>query len=152
VIALTLLLFAITRHVAPIQLAAALIALSGPAIALLLLGRSSVGHIGILQEQLLLVDHTGMYHLGGGPRVQYRGPFLLLDDVVVFTGTRLLPAFSSKQAACEVTPLAEAGIKVDRKTVTVKLLQSRHPLAQGAVAVLVSFTVAAVLLCLHGIF
>jgi hypothetical protein len=152
VIALALLLLAITRHVAPIQLAAALIALSGPAIALLLLGRSSVGHIGILQEQLLLVDHTGMYHLGGGPRVQYRGPFLLLDDVVVFAGTRLLPAFSSKQVEGRVTPLAEAGIKVDRKTAIVKLLQCRHPLAQGAVAVLVAFTAAAVLLCLQGIF
>jgi hypothetical protein len=152
VIALALLLLAITRHVASIQLAAALIALSGPAIALLLLSRSSVGNIGILQEQLLLVDHRGMYHLGGGPRVQYRGPFVLLDDVMVFTGTRLLPAFSSKQVADGVTPLAEAGIRVDRKTVIVKILQGRHPLAQGAVAVLVSFTAAAALLCLQGIF
>jgi hypothetical protein len=151
-IALALLLLAITRHTEPIQLAAALIALCGPAIALLLIGRSSVGHIGILQEQLLLVDHRGMYHLGGGPRVQYRGPFLLLDDVVVFTGTLLLPTFSCKQVAGRVTPLAEAGIKVDRKTVLVKLLQGSHPLAQGAVAVLVSFTAAAVLLCLQGLF
>jgi len=152
VIALALLLLAITRQVTPIQLTAALIALSGPAIALLLLGRRSVGHIGILQERLLLVDHSGMYHLGGGPRLQYCGPFLLLDDVVVFTGTRLLPAFSSKQIAGRVTPLAAAGIKVDRKTVVVKLLQGRHPLAQGAAAVLVAFTAAAVLLCLQGVF
>jgi hypothetical protein len=151
VIAVALLLIAIARHVAPIQLAAALIALSGPAIALLLLGRSSVGHIGILQEQFLLVDHRGMYHLGGGPRVQYRGPFVLLDDVVVFTGTRLLPAFSAKQVAGSVTPLAEAGIKVDRKTLLVKLLQGGHPLARGTVAMLLSFAAAAVLLGLQGI-
>jgi hypothetical protein len=91
-----------------------------------------------------------MYHLGGGSRVQYRGPFVLLDDVVVFTGTRLLPAFSSKQVAGNVTPLAEAGIKVDRKTLIVKLLQGGHPLARGALAMLLSFAVAAVLLGLQG--
>ncbi len=151
-LAVALLLLAIARQAAPAQLAAALIALCGPAVALLLVGRSSVGHIGILQGQLLLVDHRGMYHVGGGPRIQYRGPFLLLDDVVVFTGTRLLPAFSAKQIAGAVKPLAEGGIRVDRNTVLVKLLQGRHPLALGAVAVLLSCTGAVVVLALQGFF
>jgi len=152
VIALALSLLAISQSVEPLQLIALLLALSGPAMALLLLSRNPIGHIGILQQQLLLVDHSGMYHLGGGSRIQYRGPFLLLDDVVVFAGTRLLPAFAPKQIQDMVTPLAQGGIKVDRNTVMVKLLQCRHPLAQGAVAMLVSFTAAGVLLCLHQVF
>ena len=118
---------------------------------LALLGRSHIGHIGILAEQLLLVDHSGMYHLGEGPRIQYRGPFLLIDDVVVFSGSKNLPTFSSKQVRSGVTPLARAGIKVDRTTVLIKLLQGQHPLAQGVLACLATLTIALALLALQGI-
>jgi hypothetical protein len=41
---------------------------------------------------------------------------------------------------------------VDRKIVTVKLLQGRHPLALGVVAIVATFAAAAALLSLQGIF
>jgi hypothetical protein len=152
VIAVALLLLAVGLGFSVPELAALLLALCGPAIALYLLRSSPVGHIGIAQEQLLLVDHTDMYQLGGGPRVQYRGPFVLIDDVVVFTGNGLLPAFARKQVQADVLPLARAGVKVDRKTVAIKLLQCRHPLARGGMAVLACTAAALVLWVLQGIY
>lgn len=127
---------AIGMGVSALQLSALLLLLAGPAVALLLLHRAQPGHIGTTGEQLLLVDHYGMYHLGGGGCIHYRGPFLMIDDVVVFTGTHLLPAFAPDQLAQGVMPLAQHGIKVDRKIVTTRLLQGRHPLALGALAIL----------------
>jgi hypothetical protein len=129
-----------------------LLALTGPAVALLLLQRSDPGHIGTRDRELLLVDHQGMYHLGSGSRIHWRGPFLMIDDVTVFTGAPLLPAFAPASIARQVDPAAREGIKVDRKIVTVKLLQGRHPLALGALAILASIAAAVVLLSLQGIF
>jgi hypothetical protein len=51
-----------------------------------------------------------------------------------------------------VVPAASEGVKVDRKIVTVKLLQSRHPLALGALAILAGIAAAGALLSLQGIF
>ncbi|MEM9256063.1 MAG: hypothetical protein AAGA91_11475 [Pseudomonadota bacterium] len=142
-VAAALCLVAVGYGVAVTQLTALLLLLSGPAIALFLMSRRPAGNIGVLPEQLLLVDHQGTYHLGGGSQLQYRGHFLLLDDVVVYTGNRLLPGFVSEQVQQLVAPLATRGVRVDRTTVWVKLLQSKHPLAQGAVAVLAGTVVAA---------
>ena len=128
-------------------LVAALIALCGPAIALVLFQRSQPAHVGTLEDQLILVDHRQMYHIARGPRIQYRGPFLLIDDVVVFSGTSAFPALCSEQLNSSVAPVAKAGARVDRKTVLVKLLDAGHPLAQGAtiigLALLVSLVVLA---------
>lgn len=135
-----------------IQLAGVLLALTGPAIALLLLQRSDTGHIGVSSDQLLLVDHTGMYHFGGGARIHHRGPFVMIDDVIVFTGTLLLPAFSPAAIQAQVRPVVVGGITVDRKIVTVKLVQARHPLALGAMVILATSASAIALLSLHGIF
>ena len=135
-----------------IQLSALLLAVAGPAIALLLLQRSEAGHIGISGEHLLLVDQAGMYHFGAGGHIHYRGPFLMIDDVTVFTGAPLLPTFSPGAISERVVPIAAEGVKVDRKIVTVKLLQARHPLALGAVVILTTLAGAIALLSLHGIF
>jgi hypothetical protein len=143
-------LLAVGLGVTAIQLAALLVALSGPAVALALLRRSPMGHIGVLLRELVLVDHAGTYHLGSGARIQHRGNLLMIDDVLVFTGNRLLPAFDQAQIASRVAPLVKAGARVDRKTVLVKLLQSRHPFARGAMAVLLALLAAAVLLSLPG--
>jgi hypothetical protein len=132
-------------------LMALLVALAGPALALALLRRHGVGNIGVAGDQLLLVDHRQVYHLGGGSRVQHRGPFLLIDDVITFTGTRLLPAFAPEQVEALVDPLRQAGVRVDRSTVAVKLLQSRHALALGALVTLLSTAVAAALLLIPGL-
>ena len=136
VLALALILGAIGLGVSSLQLAALLVPLTGPVAALLLLQRSDPGHIGTRDKELVLVDHNGRYHLGAGSRIHWRGPFLMLDDVTVFTGAPLLPVFAPAGIAQRVVPAATEGVKVDRKIVTVKLLQGRHPLAHGGVPLL----------------
>jgi hypothetical protein len=135
-----------------LQLSALLLALAGPAVALLLLQRSEPGHMGVSGDRLLLVDHDGMYHVGSGSRIHHRGPFLMIDDVTVFAGSRLLPAFVPGAVEASVKPLAATGVKVDRTMLAVKLLQGRHPLALGAVAIAAASAGALALLSLHGIF
>ncbi len=152
VLTLALILGAIGLGASSLQLAALLAALTGPAVALLLLQRSDPGHIGTRDRELVLVDHAGMYHLGTGSRIHWRGPFLMLDDVTVFTGAPLLPGFAPAGIAQRVVPAATEGVKVDRKIVTVKLLQGRHPLALGGVAILAAAAAAVALLSLQGIF
>ncbi|MBK6512134.1 MAG: hypothetical protein IPG06_23615 [Haliea sp.] len=150
--ALAALSLAIAMSVSVSQLAALLLACSGPAIALQLLRRQPTGYIGVLADKLLLVDHNGMYQLAGGSRLQYRGPFLAIDDIVVFAGSQRLPAFSLAALQQHVWPLALGGIKVDRKTMAVKLLECRHPLALGAVAIVATAAAAALLLLVPHIF
>jgi hypothetical protein len=113
---------------------AILLLLSGPAVAIYVLFHSATGHIGVLDNQVLVVDHTNMYHLGGGPRLQYRDHFVIVDDIVVFTGNRFIPAFNQAQLTAEVAPIAKTGIKVDRITVAIKLLQKHHPFAIAALS------------------
>jgi len=133
---------------APVPLAAFALALAGPCGAVLLILRRPPGHIGLVDGQLLLVDHRGTYHLGRDARVRYRGPFLSIDDVVIFTGTTLLPAFSPEQFRERVAPLRSAGIGMDCATVAVKLLQSRHALAGGVLLTLIAAAGALALLFL----
>ena len=151
-LALGLIALAIGLGVAVLQLGALLLTLAGPAVALLLVVRSDPGHIGVVHGSLLLVDHSNMYHLGEGPRIQYRGPFLMIDDVTVFTGTSLLPAFDPGQLRQQVLPLAHAGVKVDRRIAMVKLLQARHPMALGMVVILACSALAAAMLAMQGIY
>jgi uncharacterized membrane protein len=152
ILVVALILLAVGLGVSVIQLSSLLLALAGPAVALALLHQADTGHIGIVNEQLLLVDHSGMYHLGGGSRIQFRGRFLIIDDVAVFAGTRLLPVFAPKQLLDQVLPLARAGVRVDRRIVMVKLLQSRHPLALGVIAILAFVATAVTVVSLQGIY
>ncbi|MEZ5567508.1 MAG: hypothetical protein R3E54_04060 [Halioglobus sp.] len=132
VLTLAAALMAVGQGASAWQLATLLTALAGPAIGLAMISRQPIGHIGTLEKQLLLVDHDGLYHLGADSRIQYRGAFLLMDDVIVFRGNALLPAFSQPELAAHVTPLLRGGVKVDRTTTLIKLLQARHPLAVAA--------------------
>jgi hypothetical protein len=151
-VALALVLLGIGLGVSVIQLSSLLLVLVGVAVAVALIYRGEPGHIGIVNGQLLLVDHGGMYHLGGGSRIQYRGRFLMIDDVTVFTGTRLLPVFAAAQLLERVMPLAWEGVRVDRRIVMVKLLQGRHPLALGAATMLASTAAAITVISLQGIY
>ncbi|MCX2976888.1 hypothetical protein [Candidatus Marimicrobium litorale] len=128
-IALAIVIIAAAQSVDTWHMCALLLFLSGPGIALSILRRSSAGHIGILFDRLLLVNTAGMYHIAGGSNIQFRGAFLVIDDVIVFTGSRLLPAFNKNQVTEWASPLVTAGIKVDSKTIVVKLLEARHPVA-----------------------
>ncbi len=89
-----------------------------------------------------------MYHLASGARLQYRGPFLLIDDVVVFSGSALLPALDPTQLQQQVFAHIKTGVRVDYKTVIVKLLQSRHPLAQAGKVVTLCASLAVCVLML----
>jgi hypothetical protein len=140
---------AIANGVPVAALLALIIFFLGPALSLLLFQSTPIGHVGSAAGQLILVDHASTYHMGGDARVQYRGPILLIDDVVVFLGTRLLPAFNPQQVETQVRPLAANGIKVDRKTVLVKLLQSQHPLARSMQLIAGCSLLAALLLGLQ---
>lgn len=143
---LVLLSLAIAAQVPVIHLVALLVVLCGPAIFLTMFYRSPRGHIGIAPGQLLLADHRGNYHLGANARLQHRGAFLLIDDVVVFAGTPLLPAFDTQQVQEEVAALASTGVRIDRKTLIIKLLECNHPLARGAIAIAACLAIASLLL------
>ncbi len=112
-------------------LVAAILALCGPLIALQMLLRSEREYLGTWDRHLVLVDHRQLYHVASGARIQYRGPFVLVDDVIVFTGTALLPALDRAAVRDEVLPRSQAGVRVDRKTVLIKLLESQHPIARA---------------------
>ncbi|MEH6568776.1 MAG: hypothetical protein V7709_06865, partial [Halioglobus sp.] len=129
-----------------VLLLAAALALTGPAIALFLFHSGRPGHIGVVDKKLLVVDHNNLYHLGQGPRIFYRKHFVMVDDVAVFTGTAVLPVFKPGPQTNELAEIVAAGIKVDRKTVFIKLLQAGHPVARGALACLVCTVSAALTL------
>jgi hypothetical protein len=94
--------------------------------------RAFEGYIGLLGDQLILVDHRKTYRVGRGPNVQYRDEFVMIDDVIVFLGSRRLPRFAENQLQQEFLPLFKRGIKIDRATLQLKLMNSRHPLLLGA--------------------
>jgi len=150
VLALAAIMVAVGLGVSALQLAALLVALAGPAFALLLLQGSECGHIGTRGEVLVLADHQGVYHLGSGSRIHYRNHFLMIDDVTVFIGSRLLPAFDPAGVIAQVAPLARRGIQVDRKFLATRLLQGRHPLALGTGIILACACGALALLSLPG--
>ncbi len=126
-------------------LAAILLVLSGPVITLYLLYRAPVGHIGSRDDTLVLVDHNDLYHMGAGPRIQYRSRFVLIDDVAVFMGASLLPTFEPDQLKTLEATIT-AGVKVESKAVWVRLLQARHPLAIGSLVCTVGIVLAGIVL------
>lgn len=141
-----LIITAIAVRVAVPEFGALLIVLGGLGLALYLLSGSHPGHIGVIGDKLLLVDHRDTYHLGRGDRVEYHTPFVLIDDVVVFTGTRWLPWFDDDQLRREVVPVARAGVRINRASLLVRLLQNLHPLAGAALIALTSTVLAALVL------
>lgn len=127
------------------QLTALLLVLLGPAATMILLFRSPIGHVGTSGDLIALVDHNNLYQMGRESQVHYRARYLIIDDVVVFTGASLMPSFNRSQVKA-IQPLAEAGIKVERKAVWIKLLQARHPIALGAVLTVACWVLAAIAL------
>lgn len=133
-----LVLSAIFSEIPSMHLNALMVALAGPAIAWYLLYSTPAGHIGMQNQRLLLVDHNNNYNFGSGSRIQYRGSFIFVDDIAVFCGNVLLPAFNINQLDTIVFPATRAGIKIDRKTLWVKLLQSGHAAARGVTLILLT--------------
>lgn len=132
-LSVALVLIAAGLGVSATQMAALMLIAGGVIAALWSLQRAPNGHIGVLDTGLVLVDHNNSYHLGSGAQLQYRRGFLAIEDVVVFTGSRLLPCFAAGELAADVAAHVSTGVKIDRATLLVKLLQSQHPLAHSAV-------------------
>ncbi|NND68262.1 MAG: hypothetical protein HKN19_11800, partial [Halioglobus sp.] len=151
-LALALVLIAVGQRLGAVQLAALLLFLLGPGIALAIVARSSAGHIGVSGQRLLLVEPSGTYHLGGGADLLYRGNLLFIDDVALYAGGRLLPAFSEEEIASRVEPLVQGGVRIDARTSLTRLLQSHHPLARALTIMAASSFGALALLAAGGIF
>jgi hypothetical protein len=112
------------------------------------LQRASGCHIGQLDDQIILVDHNNTYRVGRGSRIQYINNFVMIDDVIVFLGSRFLPRFAGEQLQRQFAPLVTRGIKVDRTTLRLKLMSSRHPLLYGTLGLVVCCCSAIVVLLL----
>jgi hypothetical protein len=149
ILALAVLVTLMGLGVSAVQLLAAMIALIGPFAGLQLILRSEPEHLGLSNEQLVLVDHRQLYHLASGPRIHYRGPFVIIDDVVIFTGTVLLPTLDRSQLDSLARPLIRAGIRVDRKTVLIKLIESHHPVARATQVAALSLLAGMILVVLE---
>lgn len=143
---------------APLSMFIALLTPASPAImiaiSLVMLGlagfsyalQQSVGcHLGLVDEQLVLVDHRRTYRIGQGPNVQYVSNFIMIDDVVVYLGNRLLPLFDEGPLRERFEPVVTRGIRVDNTTLRVKLIDQRHPLFYGSLALLLSAAAATLL-------
>ncbi|WP_116364601.1 hypothetical protein [Parahaliea mediterranea] len=142
-----LLVLAVLAHISPASLAALTLLLGGPALALWLYLRSPTGHIAVLEGKLLLVDHRNVYHTGRDGRIFYRGWFLMIDDVLVYTGPSYLPAFVPSALQQHIVPLVEHGQRMGRRGLLARLIEGRHPLAQTA-GILLASTLGAIALAL----
>ena len=84
-----------------------------------------------------------------GPRLGLhvcRGNWSRREDVLLSGDyTPLLPAFDAQQIRDEVAALVSAGVRIDRKTLVIKLLECNHPLARGAIAIAVCLAIASLL-------
>ncbi len=149
--AAVVLVVAIISRVEPATLIAWLLVLGGPALAAALYLRTPQGHIGVHGNSLLLVDHHHTYHMGSGARVRYRDWFVMIDDVLVFAGPGWAPAFSTEQLRQDIAPLAQRGVRVDRRSILVRLVEGRHPLAMGAGIVVLTTTIAIAVVLLNAI-
>ncbi len=139
---------AVQARVGVAEFGALLVMLGSVGLGLYLISRSQPGHIGVIGDKLLLVDHRENYHLGGGDRVAFRFPFVMLDDVIVFTGNRWLPWFERSQLSADIAPIAASWVRIDRTTLLVRLLQNRHPLAVAATGVCAAALLALLILLL----
>ncbi len=95
------------------------------------LQKSTGCHLGLLDDSLILVDHTNTYRVGAGPSIQYFENYVMIDDVIVFLGNPMLSHFAAEPLQEKFQPVMHTGIKVDRTTLRLKLIQSRHPMLLG---------------------
>jgi hypothetical protein len=110
--------------------------------------RAASCHLGTLDGQLILVDHTNTYRVGQDSKIQYYNNYVMIDDVIIYLGNRVVHQFATTPLQQTFTPLVNRGIKVDRTTLRVKLIQSRHPMWLGSGGLAGALLLAALLLLL----
>ncbi len=145
-LAVGVILIAVACGVSAVQLLALLIALSGPLIVLQTLLRSPVDHLGLLGGKVILVDHLERYHAGRPTRLRQRGPFYSLDDVIIYTGTSLLPAMHRE--AGEMVLVANRGSvpRASWSEVLIRLRESNHPVARGGLGAIAALMLGLLIL------
>jgi hypothetical protein len=105
-------------------------------------------HMGLLEDELVVVDHNNAYRIGKGPKIQYVNNYVIIDDVVVYLGNRFFQQFDPKPLRHRFAPIVRRGIRVDRTTLRLKLINSRHPMFYGGVGFALASVAALLLLIL----
>ncbi len=141
-LAVGIVVIAIALGVSMLQLLALLLALGGPLIVLQTLLRSPADHVGLLGDRLVLVDHRERYHCDQPDRTAFRGPFLFIDDIVVFTGTALLPAIDPASKYPLLASQLRNAVPASWSEILTRLRESNHPLARGSMAALAALALA----------
>jgi hypothetical protein len=121
---------------------------TGLASVYLALAKVRRSHLGRLGQQLIVVDHRNLYRIGAGPRIQYFGHYVMIDNVIAYLGYPWFSPFSQEALEQQFWPLFRSGIKVDRATVQIKMLQQRHPMLLGGCALLLTWVIGWPLLLL----
>ena len=110
--------------------------------------RSSVavlrGHIGLLGQQVVLVDHRGVYHIGNGIQIQRHPHTLKIEGVLVYIGSKAKPVFDPAKWPKVELLLSGAG-PADSLSILVTLVETHDVLARVAAALTVFITAAVVL-------
>jgi hypothetical protein len=140
------LLSVVALDLGPWRLAAVALACLGAGALYAALWRSCRGHLGAFDDKVILVDHSNTYRVGSGPAVQYQGDFVMIDDVIVYLGNRLLPPFARETLRRQFQPLLQRGSEVDRSTLQLKLIEQNHPVWLGISALLACLSLSALLL------
>ena len=146
--AVTLLLAAFLAQLSIWHLIALVLVLAGTGGLYYALLRAGGCHLGLLDDRLILVDHTNTYRVGSGPKIQYFNNYVMIDDVIVYLGNQVLEQFAHEPLRQKFQPLFNTGIKVDRATLRVKLIESRHPMALGFSALGMALVLAVLLILL----
>ena len=105
-------------------------------------------HMGLLEDELVVIDHNNAYRIGKGPKIQYVNNYVMIDDVIVYLGNRLVQQFDPKPLRHRFAPLVRRGIRVDKTTLRLKLINSRHPMFYGSVGLALAALAATLLVIL----
>lgn len=94
---------------------------------LVALYQGSFAFIGVIGDRLILVDPGNTYRVARTSRLQYFDNHLMIDDVIVSLGNKLQRLFDQSRIDELVLPLVNRGIRTDRITVHMKMIETRHP-------------------------
>ncbi|TGD73440.1 hypothetical protein E4634_10420 [Mangrovimicrobium sediminis] len=132
-------------------MAALLLVIGSTLAALLVLQRSGADHVGLLDRELVLVDHRETYHHSSGRGLQRRGPFLFIDDVMVYTGSPWLAALERGAVREQLEPRLADAAPAPLGALLVRLRESGHPLGQAGLLLATGLAFAALALLVGGL-
>ncbi len=104
--------------------------------------QGSFAYLGILGDRLILVDPDSTYRVARTSRLQHRERHLMIDDVIVCLGNRFQHLFEPSELEEFVQPLMMRGIRTDRLTLQIKMIETGHPQLVARVVAAVAAVVA----------